>query len=120
MPLDEAKAAEVVRALAAGDSRFDWVGIYWVSGQDLVLGPYLGEHPEGHETIRIPEGVCGAVAAKGATEVVPDVRTRPGHIACDVNTRSEVVAAITSDGTVVGFWMSIPTPPTPSDPSRWR
>ncbi len=34
--------------------------------------------------------------------MVRDVRTRPGHIACDINTRSEVVAPIVRDGRVLG------------------
>ncbi len=42
------------------------------------------------------------VAASGETEVVPDVRRRPGHIACDIQTRSEVVAPILRDGRVAG------------------
>lgn len=84
------------------EGRFDWVGIYWVEGNDLALGPYVGGYPEGHERIPIPEGVCGSVAASGETEVVPDVRQRPGHIACDLSTRSEAVAPILVDGTVIG------------------
>ena len=50
----------------------------------------------------IVAGVCGAVAASGETEVVRDVRARPGHIACDINTRSEVVVPIRLNGRVVG------------------
>jgi L-methionine (R)-S-oxide reductase len=100
--IDQDKAREVVERLAASDPRFDWTGIYWVDGEDLRLGPYVGEHPSGHETIPIPEGVCGAVAASGQTEVVPDVRARPGHIACDLHTRSEVVAPIRLSGRVIG------------------
>jgi GAF domain-containing protein len=95
-------AESVVKELASSDARFDWVGIYWVEGGELVLGPYVGLPPEGHERIRIPEGVCGAVAASGETEVVQDVRARPGHIACDLSTRSEVVVPIRRDGRVVG------------------
>lgn len=91
----------VVRELARREG-FDWVGIYWVEGEWLVLGPYAGKHPDGHERIRIPDGVCGAVAASGEIEVVPDVSKRPGHIACDAETRSEVVAPIRRDGSVIG------------------
>jgi predicted CoA-binding protein len=91
----------IVRKLARHE-RFDWVGIYWVEGEWLVLGSYEGKHPEGHERIRIPEGVCGAVAASGETEVVPDVTKRPGHIACEASTRSEVVAPIRRDARVMG------------------
>ena len=93
----------VVEDLAAKHQGvFDWVGIYWVEGGDVVLGPYVGAYPAGHERIKIPEGVCGAVAASGVTEVVPDVRNRPGHIACEISTRSEVVAAIAVNGEVIG------------------
>ncbi|MGH2830263.1 MAG: GAF domain-containing protein, partial [Actinomycetota bacterium] len=71
-------AESIVKELAAAaPGVFDWTGIYWVDGSTLVLGPYVGAHPDGHERIEIPEGVCGAVAASGKTEVVPDVRDRP-------------------------------------------
>lgn len=94
--------AKIIVEQLATNELFDWVGVYWVEGSDLVLGPFVGPPPDGHERIRIPEGVCGAVAASGRTEVVPDVRARPGHIACDLNTRSEVVVPIVKAGAVVG------------------
>lgn len=34
--------------------------------------------------------------------VVPDVEARPGHIACDGVTKSEIVVPVVVDGTVVG------------------
>jgi putative methionine-R-sulfoxide reductase with GAF domain len=80
---------------------FDWVGVYLLDDGMLVLGPYRGA-PTEHERIPVGQGVCGSVAASGETEVVPDVRRRPGHIACDINTRSEVVAPILRDGRVIG------------------
>src|SRR5919201_5637265 len=51
---------------------YSWVGIYLVEGDDLVLGPWKG--PEATEHVRIPigEGVCGAAAASGETEIVED------------------------------------------------
>jgi putative methionine-R-sulfoxide reductase with GAF domain len=99
--MDEAAADATVASLHAGHPPFDWVGVYWVVGDDLVLGPFRGE-PTEHVRIRIPAGVCGTVAAAGVTEVVPDVRARPGHIACDIRTRSEAVAPILRAGKVVG------------------
>jgi L-methionine (R)-S-oxide reductase len=92
---------EVVERLFA-DDRFDWVGVYLLEGDTLVLGPFRGPNPAGHERIPFGEGVCGAVAAKGLTEVVPDVNARPGHIQCFLTTRSEVVAPIVKEGAVVG------------------
>jgi putative methionine-R-sulfoxide reductase with GAF domain len=92
---------EVVERLFAED-RFDWVGVYVLEGDTLVLGPFRGPNPAGHERIPFGEGVCGAVAAKGLTEVVPDVNARPGHIQCFLTTRSEVVVPIFKDGVVAG------------------
>ena len=56
--------------------RFDdhsWVGIYFVEGDELVLGPWRG--PQATEHVRIPvgQGICGAAAASGETEIVDDV-----------------------------------------------
>ncbi|MGH2573240.1 MAG: GAF domain-containing protein [Actinomycetota bacterium] len=90
-----------VARLHEGEPTFDWVGVYLVDGDTLVLGPFNGK-PTDHERIPLGEGVCGSVAVKGETEVVPDVRARPGHIACDLNTRSEVVAPIFRDGRILG------------------
>lgn len=97
-----ARAAETVVGELGSRAGFDWVGVYWLEGGELVLGPCVGSLPAGHERIVVPEGVCGAVAATGKTEVVSDVRNRPGHIACDVATKSEVVVPILRGGEVVG------------------
>jgi len=90
-----------VARLHEEEPAFDWVGVYLVDGDALVLGPFSGK-PTEHERISLGEGVCGSVAVKGETEVVPDVRKRPGHIACDLNTRSETVAPIFKNGRVLG------------------
>jgi GAF domain-containing protein len=92
---------EVVERLFAED-QFDWVGVYVLEGDTLVLGPFRGPNPSGHERIPFGEGVCGTVAAKGLTEVVPDVNARPGHIQCFLTTKSEVVAPIFKEGAVMG------------------
>jgi len=99
--MDESVAEATVARLRAEQPPFDWVGVYWVRGDELVLGPFVGP-PTEHTRIPIGQGVCGSVAATGATEVVPDVRVRPGHIACSIHTRSEAVAPIVRDGRVVG------------------
>ena len=79
---------------------FDWVGVYILEGDTLVLGPFQGK-PTEHDRIPNGQGVCGSVVITGQTEVVPDVRLRPGHIACDINTRSEAVAPVVRDGRVL-------------------
>ena len=81
---------------------YSWVGLYLVEGDDLVLGPWKG--PQATEHVRIPvgQGVCGAAAASGETEVVDDVNADPRYLACFPSTRSEIVVPIARDGHVVG------------------
>jgi GAF domain-containing protein len=81
---------------------YSWVGIYLVEGDDLVLGPWKG--PQATEHVRIPvgQGVCGAAAASGETEIVDDVNADPRYLACFPSTRSEIVVPIAREGRVVG------------------
>jgi GAF domain-containing protein len=81
---------------------YSWVGIYLVEGDDLVLGPWRG--PQATEHVRIPvgQGVCGAAAASGETEIVDDVKADPRYLACFPSTRSEIVVPISHEGRVVG------------------
>jgi len=100
------EADEVLRAVVdVLHDRFDdysWVGIYLVEGDDLVLGPWKG--PEATEHVRIPvgQGICGAAAATGRTEVVDDVNGDPRYLSCFPSTRSEIVVPIAHEGRVVG------------------
>ena len=81
---------------------YSWVGIYLIDGDDLVLGPWNG--PQATEHVRIPvgQGVCGAAAASGVTEIVDDVNADPRYLACFPSTRSEIVVPIALEGRVVG------------------
>ena len=100
------EADEVLRAvvdvLHDQFNDYSWLGIYLVEGDDLVLGPWKG--PEATEHVRIPvgQGICGAAAATGRTEVVDDVNADPRYLACFPSTRSEIVVPIVHDGRVVG------------------
>jgi GAF domain-containing protein len=81
----------------------NWTGFYravaGTQGSELVLGPFAGRPA----CIRIPfgQGVCGAAAASGETQLVPDVHAFPGHIACDAASRSELVVPVIREGRVV-------------------
>lgn len=44
--------------------------------------------------------MCGTAAAKKETVVVDDVMAFPGHIACDAESRSEVVVPVLVGGEV--------------------
>ena len=99
---DEAVLQAAVDALQQHVEHYSWVGIYLVDGDDLVLGPWDG--PQATEHVRIPvgQGVCGAAAATGVTEIVDDVNADPRYLACFPSTRSEIVVPIFHDGRVVG------------------
>jgi GAF domain-containing protein len=93
---------DVVAFLHDRFEHYSWVGIYLVEGDDLVLGPWKG--PEATEHVRIPvgQGICGAAAASGQTEIVDDVNADPRYLACFASTRSEIVVPISFEGRVVG------------------
>jgi GAF domain-containing protein len=102
----ESDADEVLRqTVAVLHERFEhysWVGIYLVEEGDLVLGPWQGAQATDHVRIPIGQGVCGAAAASGQTEVVDDVNADERYLSCFASTRSEIVVPIVFDGNVVG------------------
>ena len=101
-PGPEAAAQRVVDTLHERFPHYDWIGIYWVDGSDLVLGPWIGPEATEHTRIPIGTGVCGAAASSGETEIVPDVAADPRYLACFASTRSEIVVPIFHEGEVVG------------------
>ena len=101
-PDPAAGAQRVVDLLHERFPHYDWVGIYWVDGGDLVLGPWVGPEATEHTRIPIGTGVCGAAAASGRTEIVPDVDADPRYLACFASTRSEIVVPIFDGGGVIG------------------
>ncbi len=100
---DPGEAAQrAVEVLHDRFPHYDWVGIYWVDGSDLVLGPWVGPEATEHTRIPIGSGICGAAAASGKTEVIADVDADPRYLACFASTKSEIVVPIFADGAVVG------------------
>lgn len=65
------------------------------SKQQLILGPFQGK--VACQTIRFGHGVCGTAAATQETQLVEDVDAFPGHIACDGDSKSEIVVPILAD-----------------------
>lgn len=71
----------------------NWVGFYLLRGEDtLVLGPFQGL--PACNPIPVGKGVCGTAAQTRQTQRVDDVQAFPGHITCDVASRSELVVPI--------------------------
>jgi L-methionine (R)-S-oxide reductase len=95
-----ANAANTAALIYHGLPDLNWAGFYFRNGAELVLGPFQGKPA----CVRIPigKGVCGTAAARGTTVLVPDVHDFPGHIACDPDSRSELVVPLIKDGSVLG------------------
>ena len=69
-------------------------------GGELVLGPFQGRPA----CVRIPlgKGVCGTAAIQRRSLMVADVAAFPGHIACDMASRSELVVPMLAADGVLG------------------
>jgi GAF domain-containing protein len=80
---------------------YSWVGIYFVEGDGGGVGRCLGPPATEHVRIPIGQGVCGAAASSGVTEIVDDVASDPRYLACFPSTRSEIVVPVSYDGVVV-------------------
>lgn len=80
--------------------QFNWVGFYLIEDNELILGPFQGHPACVH--IEIGKGVCGTAVSEDATQRVSDVHQFPGHIACDANSKSEIVIPIHVNDKIIG------------------
>ena len=102
-------ASNFVALLYNAMDDINWLGIYVSRGNELVLGPFQGKPACVH--IDIGAGVCGTAAATLQTQRVADVHQFEGHIACDADSRSEVVVPLISNGQLIGVLdVDSPTP----------
>ena len=95
---DENEISNLSNFTAALKETFDkisWVGFYIFDDKKLFLGPFQGK--VACTSIEIGRGVCGAAAEKLETIIVPDVNSFNGHIACDSESKSEIVVPIIKD-----------------------
>ena len=83
---------------ALGD--INWLGIYVLRDEELVLGPFQGK--PACVRIALGNGVCGTAAASRQTQRVADVHAFPGHIACDADSRSEIVVPLIANDRLIG------------------
>ena len=84
-----ANAASVLYLLLP---RLNWAGFYLMKDGVLVLGPFPGKPAVSR--IPVGSGVCGTAALQRTTQVVQDVHACENHIACDLNSRSEIVVPL--------------------------
>jgi len=90
-----------VQILKQEREHYNWVGIYLIEGDTLVLHNYIGK-PTEHTHIPIGKGVCGVAVAEGANQIVGDVTRLDNYLACSVETRAEIVVLIRRGMDILG------------------
>ena len=82
--------------------KYNWLGIYFVKENNLILGPWKGKLATEHTKIPIGKGICGSAAKSGTTEIISDVSADKRYLACFISTRSEIVIPIKKNKRVIG------------------
>jgi GAF domain-containing protein len=121
-PVAAADAAAVVRALRAAHQHdatrvelltlacervqawgppFTSVYAYMLHGTELVLEAHVGRDTD-HTRIPVGRGVCGTAVATGEDQNVPDVAAIGNYLACNVDTKSELVVLIRRGTVILG------------------
>jgi L-methionine (R)-S-oxide reductase len=99
-PRDEV-LREAVRILKRERDHYNWVGIYLLEGDTLVLHNYVGK-PTEHTRIAVGQGVCGTAVAERANQIVGDVTKLDNYLACSMETRAEIVVLIRRASEIFG------------------
>ena len=92
---------KIVDFLYENFENYNWVGIYIVKGNDLILGPWKGLQATEHVRIPIGSGICGSAAATGKTEIIPDVNVDNRYLSCFISTKSEIVIPIKKEDKII-------------------
>ena len=95
-----ANLANTAAFISAFFDNINWSGFYLLKENQLVLGPFCGMPAT--TRIEIGKGVCGTAFEKGETLAVDNVCEFPGHIACDIRSKSEVVIPLVKNGKKYG------------------
>jgi len=104
-----ANAANLAALVYHGVPELNWAGFYFFDGKELVVGPFQGA--PACVRIALDKGVCGAAARSGQIQRIDDVHAFPGHIACDADSRSELVVPLFREGQLFGvFDLDSPQP----------
>lgn len=95
-----ANLANTAAFISAFFDNINWSGFYLLKENQLVLGPFCGMPAT--TRIDIGKGICGTAFEKGETLVVDNVCEFPGHIACDIRSKLEVVIPLVKNGKKYG------------------
>jgi GAF domain-containing protein len=81
--------------------KYEWVGVYVLHGEYLVLGPFVGAGTD-HQRIPVGTGVCGTAVLQRHNQVVDDVSKLTNYLSCSPTVRSEIVVLIWDGETILG------------------
>lgn len=82
-------------------SPYTSVYLYMLHGDQLELEAFAGRVTD-HTTIPVGKGVCGTAVASGEDQNVGDVRAVGNYLACNLETRSELVVLIRRGTLILG------------------
>ncbi len=82
---------------------FTSVYLYMIdeSGETLLLEAFDGRETE-HSSIPVGRGLCGKAVTDRSDLNVPDVSAAPEYLACNVDTRSELIVLIRRNEEILG------------------
>ena len=98
-----ANAANMAALLFQALPDLNWAGFYFLRGKELVLGPFQGLPAIAR--IGVGKGIGGTAVKRGESQMVEDVETFPGHIACDPASRSELALPLIESGECLGVFV---------------
>lgn len=113
------RAAAAIRSMAG---HYTGVYLYRLEGGELVLRGFAGR-PSPHTRIPVGAGICGTAVAERRDILVPDVSQDDRYLACNLETRAELVVLVEHDGRLVGeidIDSDFLDPFTPQDLARLR
>ena len=103
--LHDASRAELLQLacdrLRGWGAPFTSVYAYMLHDGELVLEAFSGRETE-HTRIPVGRGVCGTAVATGEDQNVPDVAAIGNYLACNLETKSELVVLIRRGQTTLG------------------
>ena len=92
----------VVNFLYENFGHYNWVGIYIIKDNALILGPWKGTQATEHTKIPVGKGICGSAALSGKTEIIGDVTIDKRYLSCFISTKSEIVVPIKKGKKILG------------------
>ena len=95
------RLGRVVEIIRRANPLHSWVGIYYLRGSLLELGPFSGISTV-HTRIPVGTGVCGTAVRERRNQLVNDVRQCDNYLSCSEAVQSELVVLIWRNHTILG------------------